>query len=125
MFCFNRRRLYEEDNVNRIQIKLELYGLGFVHTETAWYLNYCLSLMMYAVSLKTNQKKKKKHFLDSCVFLLTTSRNHRKFIRLVGGSGRSAHQQKSKSYENTEPPHVAGTAGEGKECCTYINELSR
>lgn len=58
VFCFNRRRLYEEDNVNRIQIKLELYGLGFVQTETAWYLNYCLSLMMYAVSLKTNQKKK-------------------------------------------------------------------
>ena len=89
MFCFNRRRLYEEDNVNRIQIKLELYGLGFVQTETAWYLNYCLSLMMYAVSLKTHQKKslKKKHFLDSCVFLLTTSRNHRKFLRLVGAGG--------------------------------------
>ena len=66
--------------MNRTQIKLDLYGLGFVHTETAWYLNYCLSLMMYAVSLKTNQKKKKvlktNHFLDSCVVLSTTSRNH-------------------------------------------------
>lgn len=49
-----RRRQY----VNRIQIKLELYGLGFVQTETAWYLGIVLSLMMYAVSLKNKQKKK-------------------------------------------------------------------
>lgn len=38
---------------------------------------------MYAVSLKTNQKKKvqkkekkTKHFLDSCVFFSITNRNH-------------------------------------------------
>ena len=72
MFYFNRQRLYEEDSVNRIQMKLDFYGLGFVHTETAWYLN-CLSPMMYAVSLKTNPKKslkKKKHcFCFVLVFL--------------------------------------------------------
>jgi hypothetical protein len=60
-------------------MKLDLCGLGFVYTETAWYLNYCFSLMMYAVSLKTNQKKKfkkKKNSFDSCVVFSPGSRDH-------------------------------------------------
>lgn len=32
----------------------------FVHTETTWYLSYCVSLMMYAVSLKIQKQVLKK-----------------------------------------------------------------
>ena len=81
---------------------------------------------MYAVSLKTNQKKKvlKKNISLTSVFLSTTSRSHQKFLDQLGGVVGQLISRRT-SYEDTEPPGVAGIAGEGKHCCTYMNGLSR
>ena len=68
--------------------------------------------------------KKKKHFLDFCVFLSTTSRSHQKFLDQLGGVVGQLISRRT-SYEDTEPPGVAGIAGEGKDCCTYMSGLSR